>query len=141
MKKGMDCLFCNLIDGKQDAHIIFEDESHIAIMDKYPIQQGHSLVMPKAHHEKITDLSTAEVGALFSRVPMIARGILVATGADGFNVGQNNGKSANQIIPHVHVHIIPRYQKNGTPWARRMIAKDADLKELVKKIRNNIKLT
>jgi len=135
----MECIFCNMINGKQNAHIIFEDETHFAIMDKYPIQHGHSLVMPKAHHEKITDLTNDEVGALFSRVPVIARGILAATGADGFNIGQNNGKSANQIIPHVHVHVIPRYQKTGNPWARRMIVSDKDLEGLTTKIRHNIK--
>ncbi len=134
----MDCIFCNIVNKKQDAHVIFEDETHIAIMDKYPIQKGHSLVMPKLHHEKIIDMSNDEVGALFSRVPLIARGILVATGADGFNIGQNNGKSANQIIPHVHVHIIPRYQKMGNSWARRMITTNDDLDKLAKSIRNNI---
>ena len=128
-----------MIDGKQEAHVIFEDNSHIAIMDKYPIQLGHSLVMPKVHHEKIVDMSNDEVGALFSRVPAVARAILAATGADGFNIGQNNGKSANQIIPHVHVHVIPRYQKIGNSWARRMIAQNDDLDELAKKIRNNMK--
>lgn len=128
-----------MINGKQEAHIIFEDNSHIAIMDKYPIQLGHSLVMPKMHHEKIVDMSNDEVGALFSRVPVVARAILAATGADGFNIGQNNGKSANQIIPHVHVHVIPRYQKIGNSWARRMIAQNDDLDELAKKIRDNIK--
>ena len=135
----MDCLFCNIINKKQDAHVIFEDDSHIAIMDKYPIQKGHSLVIPKAHHEKIIDMTNDEVGALFSRVPTVARGIIAATGADGFNLGQNNGRSANQIIPHVHVHIIPRYQKVGNLWTRRMIATDSDLKELAKKIHNSIK--
>ena len=135
----MDCLFCNIINKKQDAHIIFEDDSHIAIMDKYPIQKGHSLVIPKTHHEKIIDMTNDEVGALFSRVPSVARGIIAATGADGFNLGQNNGRSANQIIPHVHVHIIPRYQKVGNLWTRRMIATDDDLKELAKKIQNAIK--
>ena len=135
----MNCIFCNVIHGKQEAHIIFEDNSHIAIMDKYPIQPGHSLVMPKVHHEKIVDMSNEEVGALFSRVPVVARAMLAATGADGFNIGQNNGKSANQIIPHVHVHIIPRYQKIGNSWARRMIAQNDDLDELAKKIRSNIK--
>ena len=127
-----------MINGKQEAYIIFEDNSHIAIMDKYPIQLGHSLVMPKAHHEKIVDMSNDEVGELFSRVPVVARAILAATGADGFNIGQNNGKSANQIVPHVHVHVIPRYQKIGNSWARRMIAQNDDLDELAKKIRNNI---
>ena len=135
----MNCIFCNMINRKQEAHIIFEDDSHIAIMDKYPIQFGHSLVMPKEHHEKIVDMSNGEVGELFSRVPIVARAILAATGADGFNIGQNNGRSANQIIPHVHVHVIPRYQKIGNSWARRMIAQNNDLDELAKKIRNNIK--
>lgn len=134
----MDCLFCDIVKRKQDAYVIFEDDSHIAIMDKYPIQKGHSLVMPKSHHEKIIDMTGDEVGQLFSRVPVVARGILAATGADGFNIGQNNGKSANQIIPHVHVHIIPRYHKVGNTWARRTIATDDDLELLAKKIRDNI---
>ena len=139
MQKGMDCLFCNIIRKKQDAYVIFEDDSHIAIMDKYPIQKGHSLVMPKIQREKIIDMSDEEVGKLFSMVPTIARGIMAATGADGFNIGQNNGRSANQIIPHVHVHIIPRYNKVGNLWTRRMITNDTDLDDLAKKIRNNIK--
>ena len=84
-------------------------------------------------------MTNDEVGALFSRVPSVARGIIAATGADGFNLGQNNGRSANQIIPHVHVHIIPRYQKVGNLWTRRMIATDDDLKKLAKKIQNAIK--
>ena len=135
----MDCLFCNIIRKKQDAYVIFEDDSHIAIMDKYPIQKGHSLVMPKIHREKIIDMSDAEVGKLFSMVPTLARGIMAATGADGFNIGQNNGRSANQIIPHVHVHIIPRYNKVGNLWTRRMITNDTDLDDLAKKIRTNMK--
>ncbi len=139
MQKGMDCLFCNIISKKQDAYVIFEDDLHIAIMDKYPIQKGHSLVMPKIHREKIIDMSDDEVGKLFSMVPTIARGIMAATGADGFNIGQNNGRSANQIIPHVHVHIIPRYNKVGNLWTRRMITKDTDLDDLAKKIRKNMK--
>ena len=139
MQKDMDCLFCGIINKKQDAHVIFEDDSHIAIMDKYPIQKGHSLIMPKAHYEKVIDMSDDAVGKLFSMVPKIARGIIAATGADGFNIGQNNGRSANQIIPHVHVHIIPRYNKVGNPWTRRMITNENDLNDLAKKIRNNIK--
>ena len=139
MQKDMDCLFCDIINKKQDAHVIFEDDSHIAIMDKYPIQKGHSLVMPKAHYEKVIDMSDDAVGKLFSMVPTIARGIIAATGADGFNIGQNNGRSANQIIPHVHVHIIPRYNKVGNLWTRRMITNENDLNDLAKKISNNIK--
>jgi histidine triad (HIT) family protein len=84
-------------------------------------------------------MPTDTVSQLFARVPIIAKGVLLATSADGFNIGNNNGKAANQIIPHVHVHIIPRYQKQGNPWKSRMIANDKELEELASKIKNSIK--
>jgi histidine triad (HIT) family protein len=108
-------------------------------MDKYPIQLGHVLVIPKKHHERITDMSTENVSELFARVPIVAKGVLLATGADGFNIGNNNGKAANQIIPHVHVHIIPRYHKPGNPWKSRMIVSDKELEDLAGIIKNSIK--
>lgn len=135
----MNCLFCDIVSGKQSAHFVYQDETHIAIMDKYPIQHGHVLVIPKKHHERIIDMPTQDVSELFARVPIIAKGILSATGADGFNIGNNNGTAANQIIPHVHVHIIPRYQKPGNPWKSRMIANDKELKDLASIIKNSIK--
>lgn len=128
-----------MVSKKQQAHVIFEDSSHMAILDRYPVQQGHTLVMPKAHFEKVTDMPIEDVGKLFSKVPIVARAILDATGADGFNIGQNNGKSANQIIPHVHVHIIPRYQRIGNTWARRTIPSDEDLEKLAAKISAKIR--
>ena len=135
----MNCIICDIVTRKKFAHFIYEDETHVAIMDKYPIQLGHALVMPKKHHERITDMPAENVAELFSRIPMLAKGILLATGAGGFNIGNNNGTAANQIIPHVHVHIIPRYQKPGNPWKNRMIANDKDLEELARIIRNSIK--
>lgn len=136
----MRCIFCDIAEGKQDAHVVYEDKTHLAILDKYPIQLGHTLVIPRDHHEKIIDLSTDGVSQLFSKVPDVARAILKVTGADGFNIGQNNGKAANQIIPHVHVHIIPRYEKSRNPWKSRMIAKDEELKDLAIKIRKAMEL-
>jgi histidine triad (HIT) family protein len=139
MQNPMNCLFCNIILGKGSAHVVYQDETHIAIMDKYPIQRGHVLVIPKEHHERIIDMPRESVSELFARVPMIAKGVLLATGADGFNIGNNNGKAANQIIPHVHVHIIPRYQMPGNPWKSRTIANEKELEELASKIKNSIK--
>lgn len=135
----MTCLFCQILDGKIPAHFIYEDDSHVAIMDKYPIHRGHSLVIPRKHHEKITDMNVGEVSDLFSKVPSISRAVIEATGADGFNIGQNNGRAANQIIPHVHVHVIPRYTRIGVAWPKRSIADDKELERLAAKIRKCMK--
>lgn len=137
----MDCLFCDVMSGKAPAHFVYEDKTHVAIMDKYPIHRGHTLVIPREHHEKITDMTIQNVSSLFSKVPLIARGVLEATDADGFNIGQNNGRAANQIIPHVHVHVIPRYTRIGVAWPKRTIADEKDLADLAAKIRMCIKST
>ena len=134
----MDCIFCDILEGKRDGHFLYEDEFHVAFLDKYPIDVGHSLVIPRKHHERITDMNSEDVGNVFSIVPKIAKAILEATGADSFSLGQNNGRSAKQIIPHVHIHIIPRYKSKGTVWTKRQISSDDELLELSKKIRSLI---
>ena len=131
----MSCIFCDILDGKRDAHILYEDESHVSFLDKYPIDVGHSLVVPRNHHERITDMNSENVGNIFRIVPKIAKAILDATGADAFSLGQNNGRAAKQIIPHVHIHIIPRYNSKGTVWTKRQISNNDELSELAGKIR------
>jgi len=134
----MDCLFCDILSGKKNGHFIYEDDLHISILDKYPIDTGHSLIIPREHHEKITDMNPSDVGEMFSIVPKIAKAILDATGADAFSVGQNNGRAAKQIVPHVHVHIIPRYNHKGTIWTKRSIEDDTELSKLAEKIKKSI---
>ena len=73
---------------------------------------------------------------LFSKIPKIISAIIKATKADGFSIAQNNGKAAKQIIPHVHVHIIPRYNATETLWTQRKLMKDIELNKLVQKIRS-----
>jgi len=81
-------------------------------------------------------MTPKDVGTVFALVPKIAKAILEATGADAFSVGQNNGRAAKQIVPHVHIHIIPRYNNKGTVWTKRQISSDDELSELAKKIRS-----
>ncbi len=130
----MVCIFCDILDGARDGHLVYEDEEHIAILDKYPIDDGHTLVIPKKHHERITDMDSKDVGKIFSLVPKIAKAVLIGAGADAFSLAQNNGKAAKQIIPHVHIHIIPRYNNKGTVWTKRQIPSDDMLSELAVKI-------
>ena len=81
-------------------------------------------------------MTPEDVGKIFASVPKIAKAILEATGADAFSIGQNNGEAAKQIVPHVHIHIIPRYNSKVAVWTKRQIASDDDLSELAKKIRS-----
>ena len=134
----MNCIFCDILSGKRTGHFIYEDNDHVAFLDKYPIDVGHSLVIPKNHHERITEMNADSVGALFMVVQKVAKAILSATDADAFSLGQNNGRAAKQIIPHVHVHIIPRYNHKGTVWTKRSISDDSELAALDKKIKDSI---
>jgi len=135
----MNCIFCDIINGKILGHFVHEDESHVAFLDRYPIDVGHTLVLPREHHEQITDMDPDKVGILFSKIPRIASAVLKATGADAFSLGQNNGRAAKQIVPHVHVHIIPRFNHKGTVWTKRGISNDNELRELATKIHDCLK--
>ena len=134
----MACIFCDIIQGKKQGHFIYEDDTHVAFLDKYPIDHGHSLVLPREHFEKVTDMTADKVGDLFSKVPKIAKAIIKTTNADAFSMAQNNGRAAKQIVPHVHVHIIPRFNDKGTIWTKREIWDDDALKILAEKIRKCI---
>ena len=125
-----------MIEGKLSCHLIYQDDDCICILDKYPIDNGHSLVITKKPYEKLIDMDADEVAKLFSKIPKIAKAIISATNADAFTIAQNNGKAAKQIVPHVHIHIIPRYNVTGTLWTKRKILSDIELDDLSQKIKN-----
>ena len=132
------CIFCDIINDKLPCHLIHKDDNHIVILDRYPIDVGHALIITKKPYEKLTDMSIEEIMDLFSQIPKIINAIIKATKADGFSIAQNNGKAAKQIVPHVHVHIIPRYNTTETLWTQRKLVKDVELDNLVQKIRSFI---
>ena len=132
-----NCIFCDMIEGKMPCYMIYHDDDCIAILDKYPIDNGHSLIITKKPYEKLTDMGVDEVAKLFSKIPKIANAIMSATNADAFSIAQNNGKAAKQIVPHVHIHIIPRYNATGTLWTKRKILSDIELDDLSQKIKNH----
>ena len=116
---------------------VYKDDGFLVLMDRYPITEGHTLVIPKKHYDNLLFMPCREVGKLYSLVPIIARAVISAVNADGFNVGQNNGKAANQIVPHVHVHIIPRFSddsQNGR-WPARHVASHEELTNVAERIK------
>lgn len=108
-----DCVFCKIVAGEIPSARVHEDEVCIAFLDIGPLADGHLLIVPKEHYDRITDMPAAEVAAVAQRIPALARAVMKVAGADGFNVLQNNGKASGQAVPHVHFHIIPRREGDG----------------------------
>ena len=134
------CIFCSIIDGQEPCVQIQRSNGFLVLMDKYPINPGHALVMPTKHYETVLQMPPAEVGKLYSLVPPIAKAIISAVKADGFNVGQNNGIAANQIVPHVHVHIVPRFHDDSPDgkWPSRRVTSQEEIVKIAQKIKLEI---
>jgi histidine triad (HIT) family protein len=134
------CIFCAIIAGQEPGTLVYRNTNFLVIMDKYPINPGHTLVIPMKHYEDLLHMPSAEVGKLHSLVPEIARAVVSAVKADGFNVGQNNGIAANQIVPHVHVHIVPRFNDDSPDgkWPARRVAPQEELVNIAHRIKQEI---
>lgn len=102
----MDCIFCKIANGEIPTKIITQTEKSIAFLDAFPLTKGHTLVIPKTHHDKIQNLSSEENSDLFSTVQKVISKVDNLTGSTLMAV--HNGKDAGQEIPHVHVHLVPR---------------------------------
>ena len=135
----MGCVFCEIIGGESEAATVYEDADVVVIMDRYPIDTGHCLVVTREHCETISDMDPAGVGRVFGTAHAIAGAVLKGLGADAFSIAQNNGRAAKQVVPHVHVHVIPRYNSTGTDWsAGRKVASMEDLGRLAARIRPHV---
>ena len=104
-----DCVFCRIIDGREPGYVVYEDEETIAILDKYPINKGHVLVMPKRHYRDIFEIPPNTLCRVMEIVKTIAAAVVKGLNADGVRLIQNNGSSAGQVVFHFHVHVIPYY--------------------------------
>src|SRR5688572_12520494 len=134
------CIFCSIIAGQEAGAQVYRDHNFLAIMDKYPINPGHTLVMPTKHYENLLQMPPVEVGRLYALVPAVAKAVVSAVKADGFNVGQNNGIAANQIVPHVHVHVVPRFNDDSPDgkWPSRKVARNDEIVKIAQKIKEAI---
>lgn len=108
-----DTIFSKIIKGEIPSHKVYEDDKVFAFLDIGPLSTGHTLVIPKeavATLDQLSDDSAAGIGRV---LPRLCRAVMKATGARDFNVLQNNGASAHQVVMHVHFHIIPKFENEG----------------------------
>lgn len=107
------CIFCKIVAGQIPCHKLWEDGRALAFLDVGPLSEGHALVIPKAHYETLDQVPAEDAAAIGAALPALARAIGKATGADAYNILQNNGPAAGQVVPHVHFHLIPRPAGNA----------------------------
>lgn len=108
-----NCLFCKIITGEIPATKVFENDKVLAFLDIKPVNHGHMLVIPKEHHATLAETPDDVAADLMRVVPKLSKAVMKAVSSPGFNIGINNGKIANQLVDHVHLHIMPRHEGDG----------------------------
>ena len=132
-----NCLFCQIVAGERPAHVVLESEHAMAFLDARPLFPGHSLLVPRDHHETLGDLPTPLVAELFVDAQRLARAMEDAMEADGTFVAMNNRVS--QSVPHLHVHVVPRRRKDGLRgffWPRQRYKDDEEMAAVASRLRD-----
>lgn len=107
------CVFCKIIDGELGADKVYEDEFVLAVLDIAPLVKGHALIIPKEHHNSLTTLPVEFSTRMIEMAPKIAMALVREVDGDGFNLMLANGSCAGQVVPHVHLHVLPRHPDDG----------------------------
>ncbi len=136
----MDCIFCKIAAGEIPSVRVYEDDRVLAFMDINPLSEGHLLIIPKAHAATIYEITEDDFLAVMSATHKLAAAVKKALNPDGINLLQLNGRAANQVVPHLHMHIVPRWSGDGltiSQWD--MVAGDMEnIKAVAEKIQSEI---
>lgn len=137
-----DCIFCRIIAGAIPSRRIYEDDLAYAFLDAGPINFGHTLVIPKAHHVSSATLPEATAGRMFRVGARIGVALKRVLDADAFNLHLADGACAGQVVMHVHLHVVPRFAEDGFHWNWRQLKyeSDAAADEIAEKICKAFKL-
>lgn len=115
----MNCRFCNL---SPDEKIYYEDDLVLVFRDSSPVSPGHSLAIPKRHVQSFFDTTKEERDALLAALDHVKAELHQELGPDAYNIGVNDGPLAGQSVPHLHIHLIPRFEgdredpRGGVRW-------------------------
>ncbi|WP_129672618.1 HIT family protein [Candidatus Chloroploca sp. Khr17] len=127
----MTSIFTKIVSGEIPSAKVYEDDLTLAFLDINPASRGHTLVICKPELPSLLDLPPDLLVATTRTTQLVARALMAALEPDGFNILQNNGSAAGQVVFHYHVHIIPRWSGDRvlTPW-RPGAASPSDLRDI-----------
>ncbi len=130
------CVFCRIVAGEVPAHVVASDDHTLAFLDTRPVFPGHTLLVPRDHHETLNELPAPLLGPLFGATQRLARAVESAMDAHGTFVAMNNRVS--QSVPHLHVHVVPRRRKDGLRgffWPRQPYRDEEEMADVAARIR------
>lgn len=130
-----DCIFCKLINGDIPRMPVYETDHVISFLTIQPVNPGHALVVHKHHHENIFDTPEKDLAEIMVAAKHVAEKVKKATNADGINISMNNGAAAGQAVLHAHVHVIPRFGKDGFKHWPHKDATPEDLKTMTERVK------
>ena len=136
----MDCIFCQIAAGGIPSTKVYEDDKFLCFMDINPLTRGHCLLIPKAHHENLFVMPNDLIGDLMVLAKNLAGSVVKGLDAKGINLIQSNGRAANQVIDHYHLHLVPRYRPDDLKaMAWELVPGDmADIAEAADSIKKNL---
>jgi len=134
------CIFCQIAQKKSPSMIVYEDDRYIGSLDLYPFSRGHTLVCPKEHGETVWDMKEQDIAELFRVASRVSKAVVAAVEADGFRFVQNNGEAANQVVSHVHVHVIPVKMEDRGRYGDRKRFSAEEMEETARSIRTQMPL-
>jgi len=108
MTSDPDCIFCKIVAGEIPCHKLLEDERTLAFMDINPANEGHALVIPKAHSTDFYEVPEEDLAAAAIAARRVAAAVRKSVDPEGLNLVQCNGEAAGQSVFHFHVHVLPR---------------------------------
>lgn len=108
-----ECTFCKIVGKEKQAYFVYEDEICVAFLDAYPVNPGHTLIVPRKHYENIYDIPEDTLAHIMTICKKVAIDYQEIFHPIGLNIIQSNGTAAQQTVFHFHLHMIPRYQNDG----------------------------
>ncbi len=132
------CLFCKIIAGELPSEKVYEDDRVIAILDINPVNPGHTLVILKEHVTQVSEASAENMQDMARVLPHLSRAVMAGVGSSGCNIGINNGAMAGQLVPHLHIHIMPRFENDGHDLWHGQPYAEGEKQKVGEKIRSQI---
>lgn len=111
-----NCVFCKIIGKQIGSSILYEDDDFQVILDSAPATKGHAILLTKKHFKNLFEMDKETATNLFPLVLKVAKVMKEELNCSGFNLLQNNGEDAGQSVFHFHLHLIPRYEKDGVDF-------------------------